>query len=64
MKCLRITIDVHLGNRMSNNKILEITGQPPIERILRRNRLRWFGHANRMMNSDNEPSVVKKITFS
>ncbi|CAM4851220.1 unnamed protein product, partial [Rotaria magnacalcarata] len=55
---------VNLGDRMSNDKILEITGQPPIETIIRRNRLRWFGHANRMMNSDNEPSVVKKITFS
>jgi hypothetical protein len=64
MKCLRIIIGVNLGDRMSNDKILEITGQPPIERILRRNRLRWFGHANRMMNSENEPSVVKKITFS
>ncbi|CAF3321652.1 unnamed protein product [Rotaria socialis] len=32
---------VNLGDRMSNDKILEITGQPPIETILRRNRLRW-----------------------
>ncbi|CAF4497680.1 unnamed protein product, partial [Rotaria magnacalcarata] len=64
MKCLRIITGVNLGDRMSNDKILEITGQPPIETIIRRNRLRWFGHANRMMNSDNEPSVVKKITFS
>ncbi|CAM4846245.1 unnamed protein product [Rotaria magnacalcarata] len=64
MKCLRIIIGANLDDRMSNDKILEITGQPPIETILRRNRLRWFGHANRMMNSDNEPSVVKKITFS
>ncbi|CAF3911944.1 unnamed protein product [Rotaria magnacalcarata] len=63
-KCLRIIIGVNLGDRMSNDKILEITGQPPIETIIHRNRLRWFGHANRMMNSDNEPSVVKKITFS
>ncbi|CAM4844407.1 unnamed protein product [Rotaria magnacalcarata] len=63
MKCLRIIIGVNLGDRISNDKILEITGQPQIETIIRRNRLRWFGHANRMMNSDNEPSVVKKITF-
>lgn len=32
--------------------------------MLRRNRLRWFGHTNRMLNADNEPSVVKKMTFS
>ncbi|CAM2721164.1 unnamed protein product [Rotaria socialis] len=64
MKCLRIIIGVNLGDRISNDKILEITGQSQIETIIRRNRLRWFGHANRMMNSDNEPSVVKKITFS
>ena len=64
MKCLRTIIGINLSDRMSNEKILDITGQPPIENILRRNRLRWFGHANRMMNSDNEPSFVKKVTFS
>jgi hypothetical protein len=64
MKCLRIVIGVNLGDRISNDKLLEITGQPPIENILRRNRLRWFGHANRMLNTDHKPSVVKKITFS
>ena len=64
MKCLRIIIGINIGDRMSNEKLLEITGQPPIENILRRNRLRWFGHVNRMMNSNGEPSVVKKITFS
>ncbi|CAF3645775.1 unnamed protein product [Rotaria sordida] len=34
----RIIIGVNLGDRMSNDKILEITGQPPIEKILCRNR--------------------------
>ncbi|CAF0787582.1 unnamed protein product [Rotaria sp. Silwood1] len=32
--------DNYRGDRISNDKILEITGQPSIERILRRNRLR------------------------
>ena len=64
MKCLRTIIGISLSDRMPNEKILDITGQPPIENILRHNRLRWFGHANRMMNSDNEPSFVKKVTFS
>jgi hypothetical protein len=31
---------------------------------MRRNRLRWFGHANRMNKEDNEPSSVRKIMFS
>ncbi|CAF1480580.1 unnamed protein product [Didymodactylos carnosus] len=30
MKCLRTVIGVNLGDRMPNEKILEITGQPPI----------------------------------
>ncbi|CAF2913593.1 unnamed protein product [Rotaria sp. Silwood2] len=64
MKCLRIIIGINLGDRMSNEKLLEITGQPSVENILPRNRLRWFEHANRMMNSYDESSVVKKITFS
>jgi hypothetical protein len=64
MKCLRTVICVNLGDRLPNDKILEITGQPPIENILQRNRLRWFGHANRMLNTNNEPAIVKKIMFS
>ena len=40
MKCLRTIIGINLSDRMSNEKILDITGQPLIENILRRNRLR------------------------
>lgn len=49
---------------MTNNTLLEITGQPHIESIMRRNRLRWLGHANRLNKEDNEPSLVRKIMFS
>ena len=61
MRCMRTIVDINLGDRMLNVTLLKVTGQPPIENILRRNRLRWFGHANRMMNSDNEPSIVKEM---
>jgi hypothetical protein len=64
MKCIRTIIGVNLGDRMSNEKLLEIAGQPPVENILRRNRLRWFGHVNRMLNNNMEPSIIKKIMFS
>ncbi|CAF3398890.1 unnamed protein product [Rotaria socialis] len=64
MKCLRTIIGVNLGDRIANNTLLEITGQPHIENIMRRNRLRWFGHANRLNKEDNEPSIVRKIMFS
>jgi hypothetical protein len=64
MKCLRTIICVNLGDRMANDTILGITGQPHIENIMRRNRLRWSGHANRMNKEDNEPSLVRKIMFS
>ncbi|CAM4830075.1 unnamed protein product [Rotaria magnacalcarata] len=63
-RCLRTIIGVNLGDRMSNDKLLEITGQPSIEDILRRNRLRWFGHVNRAVYDDNEASLMKKIMFS
>lgn len=53
-----------MGSRMANNTLLEITGQPHIENIMRRNRLRWLGHANRLNKEDNEPSMVRKIMFS
>jgi hypothetical protein len=49
---------------MANDTLLEITGQPHIENIMRRNRLRWFGHANRLNKEDNEPSLVRKVMFS
>ena len=35
MKCLRTIIGVNLGDRLSNDKLLDITGQPSIENILR-----------------------------
>jgi exonuclease III len=63
-KCLRTIIGVNLGDRMSNDKLLQLTGQPYLNDILTRNRLRWFGHANRMNNVHNETSVVKKAMFS
>ncbi|CAF3152656.1 unnamed protein product [Rotaria sp. Silwood2] len=64
MRCLRTIIGVNLGDRLSNEKLLEITGQPSIENIIRRNRLRWFGHINRASMDNNEPSLIKKIMFS
>jgi adenylate cyclase class IV len=64
MRCLRTIVGINLGDRLSNEKLLEITGQPPIENILSRNRLRWFGHANRASTTNNEPSLIKKIMFS
>ncbi|CAF1345864.1 unnamed protein product [Didymodactylos carnosus] len=40
MACLRTIIGVNLGDRMSNEKLLTFTGQPRLENIMRRNRLR------------------------
>lgn len=63
-KCLRTIIGVNLGDHMANDRLLQLTGQPNLNDILRRNRLRWFGHANRMSNANNETSIVKKVMFS
>ncbi len=39
MKCLRTFIGVSLGDRMRNDLSLQLTGQPSLESILRRNSL-------------------------
>ena len=62
-KCLRTIIGVNLANRVSNETLLDITGQPSIRNIVRRNRLRLFGHANRANNPDGAPSLIKKRCF-
>lgn len=63
-RSLRTIVGVNLGNRMSNEQLLQITGQPCLEDILRRNRLRWFGHVNRMVDDNGNSSLVKKAMFS
>ena len=63
-RCLRTIIGVNLGDRMSNDQLLHLTGQPSLVDIMRRNRLRWFGHVNRMNNPDGSSSLVKKTMFS
>jgi hypothetical protein len=64
MKCLRAIIDVSLGDRMKNNILLQLTGQPPLENTLRRNRIRWFSHVNRMDNEQSLPMLPKKTLFA
>ena len=63
-KCLRTIIRINIADKMPNDVLLNITGQPPIEHIIRRNRLRWFGHVIRADNPDGTPSLMKKSMFS
>ncbi|CAM4859591.1 unnamed protein product [Rotaria socialis] len=63
-RCLRTIVGTNLWDRMSNEQLFQITGQPSLENILRRNRLRWFGHLNRMKGENDDPSFMKKIMFS
>jgi hypothetical protein len=64
MRCLRTLIGVSLGDRMKNDLVLQLTGQPSLENILKRNRLRWFGHVNRMNNDQSCPMLAKKALFA
>jgi hypothetical protein len=64
MKCLRTIIGVSIVDRMKNDLVLQLTGQLPLENILRRNRLRWFGHVNRMHNDQGSPMSTKKTLFA
>ena len=61
MKCLRTLAGLNVGDRVPNQTILQLTGQPAVEDIMRRNRLRWFGHVNRMENNQGEASLSKKV---
>ena len=63
MRSLRTIIGVSIVDRMKNDLVLQLTGQSPLENILRRNRLRWFGHINRMNNDQNSPMLTKKTLF-
>ena len=58
-RCLRTIIGTNLGDLMSNERLFQITGQPSLENILWRNRLRWFGDMNRMKDVNDEPSHKK-----
>jgi hypothetical protein len=62
-RCLRTIVGVNIDDRMSNDQLLKLTGQPFHNEILRRNRLRWFGHVNRSVSSDREPLIMKKVMF-
>jgi hypothetical protein len=64
MKCLRTILGLNLGDRVSNLRIMELSGQPAIQNVMRRNRLRWFGHINRRENDNNQVSLIKKVMFS
>ena len=64
MRCTRTILGLNLGDRVSNQRVLQLSGQPPLENIMRRNRLRWFGHVNRMEGEDGEASLTKKMMFS
>ncbi|CAF4580545.1 unnamed protein product [Rotaria sp. Silwood2] len=61
---LHTIIGVNFRDRMPNETLLDITGQPTIENIIRRNRLRWFGHVNRAENRDGHPTLTKKTMFA
>ena len=63
-KFLRTIIGISLGDRVSDEKLLNTAGQPTVENVIRRNRLRWFGHVNRCVNVNGCPSVVKKTMFA
>ena len=64
MKCLRTLVGLNLGGRMPNQTILQLTGQPAVEDIMRRNRPTLFGYVNRMENNQGEASLSKKLMFS
>jgi hypothetical protein len=64
MECLRTLLGLNVGDRVPNEIVLQLCDQPKIEEIMCRNRLRWFGHANRMESAQNGASLVKRAMYS
>jgi hypothetical protein len=63
-RCLRTIFGRNRGDRLSNETLPDITGRPPVENIIRRNRLSWFEHVNRDENRDVCPSIPKKAMLA
>ncbi len=51
-------------DRLSNEKLLEITEQSSMDNIMRGNKLRYLGHVSRVSNNDNGALLIKKSMFS
>ena len=64
MRSLRTILGLNIGDRVSNQKIWQLSGQPAIENTMRKNRLRWSGHVNRLENEKGETPLTKKMMFS
>ena len=63
-RCIRTILGLDLGDRVSNQRVLQLSGQPPLENIMRRSRLSWCGHVNRMKGGDGDASRTKRMMFS
>ena len=75
MKMLRWMCKVKWEDRVSNDEILGRVGLEKLEYVLRRNRLRWFGHVERsepenllrsvekVGNDDTRPKGRPKMTW-
>ena len=59
-KVLHIICGKTLKDGISNDRIREMTGVEKIEKFLREQRLRWFGHREKM---DDERAPVKVKSF-
>ena len=62
MRCLKDILGFALLDKMRNEDILKLTGQIPIEEELRKRRLQWFGHVQRMdeENSRRQKRILKR----
>ena len=56
-KCLRKVLGVTYLDRIKNSEFLERTKQQKLNEIIRKRRLRWFGHVARM----NEERFPKRV---
>ena len=59
MRCLRDILGFTLLNKKRNEDILKLSGQIPIEDELRKKRLQWFGHVQRMNDERTQKRVLR-----
>jgi len=60
MRCLRGIARMHQVFKIPSELVLEKTGQPTVEELMRRRRMRWLGHVLRM----EESRAPKQLLFA
>ena len=57
LRCLRRILGIRWFHHVRNSEVRRRTGQPPASSLLKKSRLRWYGHVRRM-DADRLPRIL------